>query len=118
MNEKDKLFKKSRRTKEGSNISTYKSKRNEVNVAVREAKSVYHKKLLEENSRDPNKFWRTLKSIYPTTAKCQTNSANYVVGGVKLNELMEVANAFCSLFTSVVLTIKEKVILLCNFTWR
>ena len=61
MNERDKLLKKSRRTKEESNISTYKSKRNEGNVPVRKAKFVYHKNLLEEKSSGPNEFWKTLK---------------------------------------------------------
>ena len=73
MNEWSKLLRKSRRTKEESDISAYKSKRNEVNIAVRKAKSVFHKNLLEENSRDSNKFWKTLKSIYLRTANVKQN---------------------------------------------
>ena len=47
MNERDKLLRKSRRTKEESDISAYKTKHNEVKIAVKKTKSADHKNLLE-----------------------------------------------------------------------
>eukprot|EP00794_Sanderia_malayensis_P000814 gene814-110_t len=48
MNDRDKLLRRSRRTRKEPDISAYKRKRNEVNIAVKRAKSDYHKKLLKE----------------------------------------------------------------------
>ena len=107
MNERDKLLRKSRRTKDETDISAYKSKRNEVNIAVRRAKSVYCKKLLKENSNDPNKFWKTLKSIYPTSTNNKQNLQTFDVDGVKLSDPKEIANAFGSFFTKIASTLRE-----------
>ena len=54
MNDRDKLLRKSRRTKDEHDISQYKRKRNEVNIAIRKARSSYHKNMLKENSGNPN----------------------------------------------------------------
>eukprot|EP00795_Rhopilema_esculentum_P010725 gene10725-19504_t len=54
MNDRDKLLRRSRRTRKESDISAYKQKRNEVNIAVKRTKSDYHKKLLKKSSKDPN----------------------------------------------------------------
>ncbi len=63
MNERDKVLRKFRKTKAEVDQAAYKEKRNAVNVAVRKAKSSYHGNLLVENAGDPNRFWRTIKSI-------------------------------------------------------
>ena len=64
MNKRDKCLRKCRNTKPEINISSYKRKRNEVNIALRKAKSAYFKNLLNENKKLPREFWKTLKKIY------------------------------------------------------
>ena len=64
MNECDNLLRKSRKTKTDSDINAYKRKCNFVNVQMRKAKSSYHKDSLQNNAHDPDKFWKSIKSIY------------------------------------------------------
>ena len=54
---------KCRNTKREVDISSYKGKRNEVNIALR--KPAYFKNLLNENKNWPREFWKTLEKIYP-----------------------------------------------------
>ena len=65
INELDKCLKICRNTKREVDISSYKRKRNEVNLALRKAKSVYFKNLLNESKKLPREFWKTLKKICP-----------------------------------------------------
>ena len=118
MNDRDKLLRRSRRTRKESDISAYKRKRNEVNIAVKRTKSDYHKKLLKENSKDPNKFWRTLKSIYSTKTNDKQSMKTLDVDGVQIRDPHLIADAFCSFFTSTVTILKEKAFPLCNFCWK
>ena len=116
--ERDKLLRKSRRTKHQTDISAYKSMRNKVNIAVRKAMSLYHKNLLKENATDPSKFWKTLKSIYPTKSSDRQRPQTFEINGNKVRDPIKIANAFCSFFANIVTTLKEKAFPLCNFTWR
>ena len=118
MNERDGLLRKSRRTKNQIDISAYKCMRNKVNAAVRKAKSMYHKKLLKENSTDPNKFWKSIKSIYPTKSSDKQSPQSFEINGDKVRDPSKIANAFCSFFANIVTTLKEKAFPLCNLTWR
>ena len=99
-------------------ISQYKRKRNEVNVVIRKAKSTYHKNLLKENCTNPNKFWKAIKSIYPTKASAGPSKHSFDIQGEKTNDAIKVANGFCTFFTTIVTTLREKAIPLCNFAWR
>eukprot|EP00794_Sanderia_malayensis_P008222 gene8222-9102_t len=118
MNDRDKLLRRSRRTRKEPDISAYKRKRNEVKIAVKRAKSDYHKKLLKEGANDPKKFWRALKSIYPTKVNEREAMKTLDVDGVKIKDPHVISDAFCSFFTSIVTTLKEKAFPLCNFSWK
>ena len=61
MNECDKCLRKCRNTKHAVDVSSYKRKQNEVNIALCKAKSAYFKNLLNENKKLPRDFWKTLK---------------------------------------------------------
>ena len=63
MSERDRFFRKFRITKRKVDISSYKRKRNEVNIALYKAKLAYFKTLLNENKELPREFWKTLKKI-------------------------------------------------------
>ena len=118
MNHRDKLLRRSKRTRKESDISEYKRKRNEVNIAIKRAKSDYHKKLLKESAKDPNKFWKTLKSIYPTKKNDKQTMKTLDIDGAKIKDPHLIAEAFCSFFTGIVTTLKEKAFPLCNFRWK
>ena len=94
MNKRDKLLRKSQRTKSDDDIAKYKQKRNEVNTNVRRAKSSHHINLLQEYSGSSNKFWKTLKSIYPTITNVMNQPQSFEVNGKQLSEKHVIANAF------------------------
>ena len=72
MNIRDQLLRKSRRTKLHLDIYLYKRKRNHVNKLVKIAKRDYHKQLLDDSSKDPDKFWNTNKKVFINKSNNQT----------------------------------------------
>ena len=120
MNERDKLLRKSRKSPHAEFYKTeYKQKRNAVNIAIRRAKASYYKDLLQENSTgDPNKFWKTVKSIYPGKAKSSSNSKVFEIDGKESTDQADISNGFCSFFMNIVASLKQKSILLKNFAWQ
>ena len=120
MNERDMLLRKSRRTKSKSDILAYKQKQNEANIAVKRAKSSYYKNLLSENSENPSKFWKILKSIYPSKKKKKYTSQSFDIGDhVKTCDPFTISNAFCKFFTGTFTkTLKEKATPLYDLVWR
>ena len=59
-----------------------------------------------------------MKSIYPTKANDKQSMETLDVDGVKIKDPHLIADAFCSFFTSIVTTLKEKAFPLCNFSWK
>ena len=118
MNERDKVLRKFRKTRAESDQAAYKEKRNAVNVAVRKAKSSYHRKLLSENAGNPNRFWRTIKSIYPSKPKNSNVSINFKINEEQVNNPSTISNGFCSFFTNVISEIKRKAFPLRDFIWQ
>ena len=118
MNDRDKLLRKSRRTKDELDISQYKRKRNEVNIAIRKARSSYHKNMLKENSGNPNKFWKSLKTIYPTKSTTGPSMNSFDIDGTKTDDPARISNAFCSFFATVISKLRESAIPLRDFVWK
>lgn len=79
MDERDKLLRKSRRSKSNLDFLAYKRMRNEVYIANKRAKSSYYNNLLNENSQNPSKFWKVPKSIYPYKNLKKQNSQSFEV---------------------------------------
>ena len=77
MNTKDKLLRKYRKSKSDFDKRNYQNKRNQVNISLRRAKNTYNKDLLSENSNNPDNFWKTLKSIYPSSGKETPRSQSF-----------------------------------------
>ncbi len=72
MNVRDMLLHKSRKTKSESDVSAYKKKRNEVNSLLNKSKQAYYKNLLNETSNNLDKFWNTIKKLYPNNPAKQS----------------------------------------------
>ena len=108
MNERNKLLRRYRKYKKEIDFTEYKVKRNQVNILIRKEKSSYHKNLLHDNHHTPNKFWSTIKKIYPsksTVTSCK-KSADVT------------SNGFRDYFINAPQKIKEQTIKLCNLIWR
>ena len=92
MNERDKLLLKSRKTNSEAHTLAYKQKRNKVNKAIQKAKSIFDRNLLRENSNDPKKFWKTLKSIDPTKGGDKPYIRSFEIDRVKTSNPATISN--------------------------
>ena len=117
MNKRDQLLRKSWKTKSEVDISAYKRKRNETNILLRKAKAEYHRDLLRENSNNPEKFWNTIKKVYPTKSGGVT-SCTFNLDGEKSNNLSKITNAFSEYLLKAPQLIKEQSAKLCKLVWR
>jgi len=94
--------------------STYKRLKNLCNNKVKQAKQTYNKDLLNENSRNPAKFWKCIKDIFPSKETmpigATTSSDN--------NKNTETANSYYNFFTNVAQSLKSKTFRLRDFTWE
>ena len=59
-----------------------------------------------------------MKSIYTTKTNDKQSIKTLDVDGVKISDLNLIADAFCSFFTSIVTSLKEKAFPICNFSWK
>ena len=118
MNERDKLLRKARRTKQKNDTSAYKQKCNEVNITVRKAKSDYYKNLLKENERLPQKFWNVVKGIFSSKGNHNYTNKGFKVNGELTSDSLEIANGFASYFSSIIKKLKGHLFPLNNIIWR
>ena len=70
--DRDYFYKKAKRTKDEDDWNIAKHLRNLTNRNFRQAKAEYIKSQLESNSDNSSKFWRTIKSIFPSKKGAQT----------------------------------------------
>ena len=113
MNSRDKLLRKARKTNCENDWSSYKRLKNLCNNKTKQAKQKYYNDLLTENRRNPTKFWRCIKEIFPSKAKPTSSSTSNDNTKNTSN-----ANSFCSFFTNVASTLKAKAFPLQNFVWE
>ena len=66
---RDVLQRKLRKLKSITDSENFQRQRNLVNVLVRKGKNIHSKKILKELANDPNRFRKTIKTIYPTKSK-------------------------------------------------
>ena len=104
MNIRDGLLRKARKNNDYKSWQEYKQKRNKCTNQVRKAKSTYHQHMLDDNSKNPQKFWETIKSITQSLP-------NYV-------NSKERAKHFANYFTNIVGSLKSTAFPLVNFIWR
>ena len=118
MNTRDKLMRKARRTKKDIDWSNYKRKRNFVINAIKRAKKLHYTNLLNESASAPEKFWRSIKEIFPTKSKSQPSSCSIIINGEKTCDNKTIANGFCKFFSSAANTLKRKAFPLTNCVWK
>lgn len=69
MTDRGKALRYARKTNKACDWTAYKKLRNKCTNAVNMVKFNSNKKLLEENSDKPRKFWQTIKNIMPCKSK-------------------------------------------------
>ena len=120
INDRNLLLRNCRKSKLEEDVAAYRKLRNQVNVLVRKAKRDFHKNVLKENEKQPDKFWESIKKLYPTKRKTTISpsfDSDQTDSGT-INVPQTVANAFNSFFAKVVKRLKEASIPLCNLTWK
>lgn len=116
MNFCDSLRRKFQRTRTDSDHNAYKKQRNKTNILVRKARSEHHKKLLKDSASNPQKFWRTIKDIFPSKEKVIC-AKSFLIEGVSYSEPSVIASKFCSFFSEIAGKLKSTSIVLKDFIW-
>ena len=117
MNDRDRQLRKFRRSNLDKDKIEYKHTRNHVNILLRKAKSNYNKAQLRENANDPDKFWKTIKSIYPATAKNNDSIHRFEINGEISSDEKTIANGFKTFFSGIIHSLKSKAIPTADFIW-
>lgn len=117
MIDRDRLLNKARKTNTEKDWSKYRRQRNRVNNLVKRNKNRYYKNLLIENSRNPKKFWSTIKEVFPSQP-LNCSGCSFQIDDKPTTDNKHVANAFGSFFSSIVYNLKGKCFLLVYFVWR
>ena len=94
------LLNKARRSNLDEDWSAYRRSRNRVTKLVRDSKSKYSRELIDENSDNPKKFWKTVKQIMPGQKAKRVTSID--VNGTQIYDDKEIANSFNNFFTKTV----------------
>ena len=105
-----------RKLKSTNDHENFKRQRNKVNVLTRKAKNHYHQTQLKESASNPEKFWRTLKSIFPIKEKVPCTKSFLVENNITTDS-NTIANTFCTFFTDAASKVKSKAILLKDLIW-
>ena len=121
MNNRDYHLRKARRTKAEVDWSTYKKLRNRVNRVTGKAKQLqsYNKNLLTENENDPKRFWKAIKSIFPTKGgdRSSTLQAMNLEDGITTDST-KIANGFGFFFSNIATELKMSLNILGNHIWQ
>ena len=73
MDEGDKILRKDRKTRKGSDWSNYKQLKNRYNNMIKHGKRKYHNNLIASNSKNPKSFW---KAVTPSSIPEKISKAN------------------------------------------
>ena len=98
--ERDHCLIKARRTNADEHWATYRHLRNLVTRQIRDSKSKYNRRMLEENNNDPKGFWKTIKRILPGEKKSVASSIK--VNGKIITENKTIAENFNDYFVGTV----------------
>ena len=69
MKDRDYFYKKAKRTQDEDDWNIAKHLRNTTNANIRQSKADFILGELEANKKDPKKFWRTIKRVFPSKDK-------------------------------------------------
>ena len=118
MNTRDQLMRKARNTNREVDWSNYKRKRNYVKNAIKRAKNLHYTKLLNESVSKPEKFWKSIKEIFPTKSEIDRPASSFIINEKETSDKNIISNGFCKYFSSVAQSLKSKAFPLINCVWK
>ena len=118
MNDRDKMLRKARKSMQEIDWSAYKLCRNRVQAQIKKCKNQYYKNLLKDSLNSPDKFWKAIKSVFPTKAMSPKTNPSFNVDGKTITDKNVIANVFCRYFSTVANSLKRKSIYLREFVWK
>ena len=116
MNNRDQILRRFRKHKQSADWELYKTLRNTCTNQIRKAKSEYYQNLLEENRKNPNSFWKTIKKIFPGS-KTKTNTSPSHIKIENDDQNISTSNVFCKFFSTVATKMKMISFPIKNFIW-
>ena len=118
MDYRDVLQRKFRKSKTTENYVKYKHQRKKVDNLIKRTKQNYKKNLLDENTKNTTSFWRTLKSIFPTTPKLKLTSTTFKVNEEEISNKETISNGFGQFFSSIAITLLQTLHPIKDFVWN
>jgi hypothetical protein len=112
MNKRDQLLRRARKSRTtkvfGGNI---KSKETNAITKLKKRKHLYHHRVLNDTRLNPRKFWKAIKSIFPSKPNSANSTSNHDTMHTKVQQ-------FGHYFANVARELKSKAFPLVNFAWR
>ena len=118
MDYRDVLQRKFRKSETTENYVKYKHQRKKVDNLIKRTKQNYKKNLLDENTKNTTSFWRTLKSIFPTTPKLKLTSTTFKVNEEEISNKETISNGFGQFFSSIAITLLQTLHPIKDFVWN
>ena len=119
MNIRDQLYRKARKSKKQLDWVSYKRKRKFVKNEIQRTKKNFISKELRDTSNKPDKFWNTVKKLYPTKSKSSKLMTTFhTIDNKMLTEKQSIADGFCQFFSSAANRLKRTTFPLTEITWR
>lgn len=113
MDKRDKALRKARKTKLLVHFEIFKKLRNKCNGKLKEAKRKYHRNLINDNKGNPRKFWKAVKTVFPS----KPNKKNFS-NQLSKSENEKNVNTFSHYFGNVVKQLKSNASLITDYVWR
>ena len=94
----------------------YKLQRNRANTLLRHSKNKYHQSVLNENIGNPEKFWKTIKQLYPCKNSAENvSTTSFNIDNKVTTDKSAIANGFNTFFVTIAAKLKKQSIMLKNF---
>ena len=101
MHTRDQLRRCAKKPVKPSDLHTYTRKRNFVKNEIMRAKRNHFKKQLIEYANKPDRFWKTIKEIFPVKSRSKNLSNFFSINGEKSSDQKLILKEFCNFFSSV-----------------
>ena len=107
MNHRDKLHRKFLKSKSNTDWNMYKNARNHATNIIQRAQKTHYKSLLRDSEKKPNKFWKMIKTLFPTKTK-EPPARSFNINAKCTTNKKSIANGFCSFFSKIAGALKVK----------
>ena len=118
MNARDKLLRKAQKSKLEPDWNAYRKHKNFVTNLIKRTKRNFLKNKLEESRSKPEKFWKTVKEVFPVTKSANICTKSFKIEEKTVTDKKIIAEGFCKFFANVATTLKKALFPLVNFAWR